>query len=123
MDGPILIVDDEPKIHRLLSTYLRGKGFQTQEAQNGVEALHLIKTVPPALIILDITMPVMNGCDLLKFLKTHPTLCRTPVIMLTAKTEPDALGEGITLGADFYLPKPVKLENLLAFIELTLKTS
>jgi len=117
----VLIVDDEPEICEVVSDYLlKRRRFKIYEAYDGAQALGVIEKVKPDLIILDILMPVMDGFELLKRLKGEPAYSKIPVIILTIKSEAENLDKGITLNADFYLPKPVKLENLMNFVNLVL---
>ena len=120
-ENKILIVDDEKDMCELLSMNLSLKGYATEKAHDGKAALEAIKKRSPDLIILDVNMPKMDGFQLLKKLKSTPLYARIPIIMLTVKKEPVYLDKGITLGADFYLDKPFKFENLMNFVELILK--
>lgn len=117
----ILIVDDEMETRKLIAAYLaKREKYETHEAANGIEALEFLTTITPDLIILDVVMPFMDGFQLLKKLKEGSRYSSIPVIMLTAKSSLSYLDRGITLGADFYLPKPFELDNLINFITLTL---
>ena len=114
----VLIVDDEAGFCRTVSAYLKARKFVTYEALNGIHALKAIDKVLPDLILLDVVMPEMDGYELLKKLKETPRYSKIPVIMLTVKSLPEDLGRGIDLQSDFYLPKPVSMENLMNFISL-----
>ena len=116
----ILIVDDEPEICEVLAQCLRRKGFATEKAYNGLEAQEMIGKIKPDLIILDVLMPKMGGFEFLQYLKSHSSFCKIPVVMLTARAEPRNVDKGIFLGADFYLPKPCTLQNLMQFIDVTI---
>ncbi len=115
----VLIVDDEPGMCDVLALNLKQHGFKTQTALNGKQALEILKEKMPDLIILDVLMPQMDGFELLQELKSNQKYSGIPVIMLTAKRERDNIDKGIALGADFYLPKPFSVKNLLDFINLT----
>lgn len=117
----VLIVDDEAEVRKLISDYLKRKRFEVYEAHNGARALSVIEKTKPDLIILDVVMPVMDGFQTLERLKNEPKYLQIPVIMLTVKSQPQNLDIGISLEADFYLPKPFKLNNLMKFINLLLK--
>ena len=117
----ILIVDDETEARQVLCAYLQRKGFITQEAGHGKEALAAIEAQRPDLLILDLLMPVMDGFEVLRFLKASQNYKDIPVIMLTIKSDPQHLRKGISLQADFYLPKPFKLDNLMKFVKLLTK--
>jgi len=116
----ILIVDDEPDMRETISSYLKPRHFKIYEAGNGVEALGAIKKKRPDLIILDVVMPVMNGFELLEKIRRNSSFSKIPVIMLTVKSQGPYIDKGISLNVNFYLPKPVKLHNLLEFINLVL---
>lgn len=121
MPKKILIVDDEAEARTVLRDYLRKKRFEVYEAHNGACALRVIEKTKPDLIILDVVMPVMDGFQTLERLKNEPKYFQIPVVMLTIKSQPQNLDTGISLQADFYLPKPFRLDNLMKFIELILK--
>jgi DNA-binding response OmpR family regulator len=113
----ILVVDDEPEICKLLSSFLKAKKFSVNVAANGRQALEELKKNKPDLIILDVKMPEMGGFELLKRLKSNPLYSTIPVIMLTVQSESRHVDKGVCLGADFYLPKPFSLDNLMMYIE------
>jgi len=117
----ILLVDDEIEVCRIIRDYLEKNNFKVHEAHNGAEALMAIKGLKPSLIILDVIMPVMGGFELLEKLKSDESYANVPVIMLTVKSDPQHLEKGISLQADFYLPKPFELNNLMSFINLIVK--
>jgi len=117
----ILIVDDEEDILRLLSDFLTEKGFIVDTASDGKEALKQVASRKPDLITLDEVMPVMDGFEFLKALRSKKAYSAIPVIMLTFRSKDKDLETGISLGADFYLPKPFSFENLMDFIKLVLE--
>lgn len=117
----ILIVDDEPDICEMITRYLERKGFAVAKAYNGKEGLEAIPKLKPDLIILDVLMPIMDGFSFLQSLKADTKYCNVPVIMLTVKGDTRHLEKGLSLQADFYLPKPFKLDNLMNFINIILK--
>lgn len=117
----VLIVDDEPQICQLISDYLKKRGFLTQVAHEGKMALQFTKEFNPDLIILDVIMPVMDGLEFLRCLRSGKDYAAIPVIVLTAKSSPEDVEKGISLEADFYLPKPVQFDNLMNFVNLILK--
>jgi len=117
----ILAVDDERQIRSMLSQYLTQQGFRVELASNGRDASRCLKRINPDLIILDVVMPLMDGFKFLQYLKSSVKYSRIPVIMLTDKSEPKNVEKGISFAADFYLPKPCTLDNLLNFIRLSLE--
>ncbi len=118
----ILIIDDEENIVDLLSNILSHSGFITIGAFNGESGLEKAKKEKPHIIILDIMMPGMDGFEVLKRLKENEETAEIPVIMLTAKTEDSAVIESWRKGAEFYIPKPFEIEELLHVINLILKS-
>ena len=115
----ILIADDEARMRALVRDYLRMKGFQVLEAENGREALEVFQREPDiALILLDVMMPEMDGFETLKQLR-H--ISDVPVLMLTARAEEQDELQGFSLGADEYIAKPFSPKVLLARIDAILK--
>lgn len=115
----ILIADDEARMRALVRDYLRMKGFQVLEAENGREALEVFQREPDiALILLDVMMPEMDGFEALKELR-H--ISDVPVLMLTARAEEQDELQGFSLGADEYIAKPFSPKVLLARIDAILK--
>ena len=98
----ILVVDDEG-IRSLVKKYLNEKKYLVTTADSAENASEKIKVIKFDLIILDIMMPGKSGLD---FLKEHKEYINTPIILLTAKGEPNERIEGLEVGADDYLPKP-----------------
>ena len=115
----ILIADDEARMRALVRDYLRMKGFQVLEAENGREALEVFQREPDiALILLDVMMPEMDGFETLKELR-H--ISDVPVLMLTARAEEQDELQGFSLGADEYIANPFSPKVLLARIDAILK--
>lgn len=110
----ILIADDEERMRRVISDYLRIKGYDTVEAGDGVEALEQFHSRRPDLVLLDIMMPRMDGWDVCRAIHADSA---TPVIMLTARGQEEDELQGFALGADEYITKPFSLKILLARIE------
>ncbi|MEM9003022.1 MAG: response regulator, partial [Cyanobacteria bacterium P01_F01_bin.86] len=113
----ILVVDDEPHIRKLLRQELEAAGYQVKEAQDGMEALSLVKATPPDLIILDVMMPNINGFDLAAVLKSNPATMAIPTIVLSIIQDQE---RGYRLGIDRYLSKPIDTEVLLRDIKTLL---
>lgn len=118
----ILIIDDEENIVDLLSNILTHSGFVVIGAFNGENGIEKAIKEKPHIIILDIMMPGMDGFEVLKRLKEDEQTSDIPVIMLTAKTEDSAVIESWRKGAEFYIPKPFEIEELLHVINLILKS-
>lgn len=115
----ILIAEDEPRISSFLEKGLRSNGFVTQVAADGHEAMALARTGQFDLIILDIGLPGRDGFDVLSELREHDQ--RLPVIILTARTGVTDTVTGLEGGADDYIAKPFRFEELLARVRLRLR--
>jgi two-component system KDP operon response regulator KdpE len=116
----ILVVDDEPRMIRFIRINLELENFQVAEAHNGVEALEMIRTQLPDLVLLDVMMPKLDGYETLRMLREFSTI---PVIMLTAKGEEEDVVYGLELGADDYIPKPFSPRELSSRIRSVLRRS
>lgn len=117
MPFSILIVDDEEDILRLLRYNLEKEGYRVRTAANGIEALNIADGEEFDLVILDIMMPGMDGYDVCRKLRVHPSHLATPIIFLTARVgELDEI-LGLELGADDYIQKPISPRVLLARVK------
>lgn len=110
----ILIVEDAPANIQTLMTVLRQKGYQVSVATNGKQALDVLDSLRPDLILLDIMMPEMDGFETCSRIKQSPHLRDIPIIFLTAKTETEDILRGFELGAVDYVAKPFHPHELLA---------
>jgi len=117
----ILIVEDEQDILQLIKLYLEKEGFRTATAMNGVEALKKVKEDKPALIVLDLMLPELDGLEVCKRLRSVPETALLPIIMLTAKAEESDTVIGLELGADDYVAKPFSPKALVARIKALLR--
>src|SRR5438876_6701008 len=116
----ILVIDDDPNVHRLIDRTLRPEGYSLQFALNGKEGLRLAKELRPRLITLDVLMPDTDGWSVLSALKSDAELAGIPVIMLTIVGDKDL---GFALGAAEYLLKPIDRNQLLAVMKKYLQGS
>jgi two-component system sensor histidine kinase/response regulator len=116
----ILLIDDEDEFRRVISRSLIKRGFETQEASDGKEGLRRASERPPDLILCDLSMPQMNGYEVLAALRHEEKLADIPVIFLTAQCEAAEVRQGMNLGVDDYLIKPVNILDLLAAINARL---
>ena len=120
-DKPIImIVDDDPNIAQLINLYLTKDGFDTVIYGRGDEALDAFRQNPPALMILDIMLPGMDGLTVCREVRK---ISQIPIIMLTAKDETFDKVLGLELGADDYVTKPFEGKELLARIKAVLRRS
>jgi len=111
----ILVVDDDPINRKLIIKIISKKGFEAIEAGNGVEALGALKENNVDMILLDIVMPVMDGIEFLKEIKSMPEYINLPIIILT--TDDSKKTEALALGADDVIIKPISPVTLLEKIE------
>ncbi len=109
--GTILIVDDEPKIVEAVEAYLKKSGYETLTAFDGKQALQLLETEAPDMMILDLMLPYISGEEICKAVRVKS---RIPIIMLTAKAGEDNLIDGLNIGADDYMTKPFSPRELVA---------
>lgn len=121
MNTKILIVDDEEDILTLLEYNLEKAGFEVISAKDGPEAIELTKKKSPALVILDIMLPSMEGTEVCKAIKRDDTTRHIPIIMLTAKGEEVDRIVGLELGADDYITKPFSPRELVLRVKAVLK--
>ncbi|MGE0444974.1 MAG: response regulator [Vicinamibacterales bacterium] len=109
-DRPILVVDDEADIRDLLGTVLRLHGYQVVEARNGVEAYNVARAERPALILLDLMMPVMSGVEFRRAQLANPDIRKIPVIVISAHH--DVKREVHAMKVVAFLVKPLDIEML-----------
>ena len=114
----VLIVDDEPKIVRLVTDYLEAAGFGVLTAGSGEEALMRVRTEHPDLVVLDLGLPGLDGLDVTRALRRDGEL---PVIMLTARDDETDRIIGLELGADDYVTKPFSPRELVARVRAVLR--
>ena len=118
MASTILVVDDEKNIVQLARLYLNKEGYQVEAAYDGAQALEKAKSVRPALIILDIMMPEMDGLSVCKELRKTSNV---PIIILTARDDDVDRIVGLELGADDYVTKPFNPRELVARVKAVLR--
>jgi DNA-binding response OmpR family regulator len=119
-DGPILVVDDDAKIVRLVRTYLERDGFRVIEAADGRAALDQLDRHRPALVVLDLMLPEIDGLAVLEAVRRTS---RTPVVVLSARGMTDDRITGLAAGADDYLPKPFSPAELVLRVKRVLERS
>ena len=117
----ILVVDDEPRMRKLVKDFLTVKGFQVIEAEDGEQAIDIFfEEKDIALILLDVMMPKMDGWEVLKTIRQYSQI---PILMLTARGEEQDELHGFKLGADEYISKPFSPKILVARVEAILRRS
>ena len=114
----ILIADDDPVVHESLGLYLESEGYEHQSAYDGQQALELVESLHPDMMVLDLMMPKVTGIDVCRTIRQTSSL---PIIMLTAKGEEIDRILGLELGADDYIVKPFSPREVLARIKAVLR--
>ncbi len=114
----ILICDDDPVVHESLGLYLSSEGYEHQSAYDGQQALEMVESLHPDMIVLDLMMPKMSGTDVCRSIRQNSSV---PIIMLTAKGEEIDRILGLELGADDYIVKPFSPREVLARIKAVLR--
>ena len=110
MPGKVLVVDDEDEVRQVLHEFLEGRGYEVHAAESGAAALAVLEDFSPDVVLLDVSMPEMDGVEVLKrIVGVRPTL---PVIMVTANADIGVTSRLLALGAADYIPKPFDLEYL-----------
>jgi DNA-binding NarL/FixJ family response regulator len=112
----ILVADDDLGTRLAVSDYLESMGYSVVAAENGQQALKLVEELQPHLIVTDVTMPQLDGYELVRQIRQRPSLRLLPVIFLTGRTETQERIRGYQLGGDVYLSKPFELPELGAIV-------
>jgi CheY-like chemotaxis protein len=117
----VLVADDDAWILRMVATVLEKRGYSVETAVDGEDALARALARPPDLLITDVMMPKMDGWSLVRQLRSHAELAMLPVIFLTALSSEDDRIRGFRLGADDYVTKPFRFEELDLRVAKTLR--
>jgi DNA-binding response OmpR family regulator len=113
----VVVADDDDVLRDLLVLNLEAEGLVVHGAGNGAEALQQIALHKPDLVVLDVMMPVHDGLGVLRAMRDEPSTARIPVVLLSARAADHEIVEGWEAGADYYLTKPFRVEQLLDFID------
>jgi two-component system OmpR family response regulator len=117
----VLLIDDDPDFCALIERLLGNAGYAMRVAKDRAEIVaELTRAAPPDLVLLDVNLPGTNGFEILRKMKQAPALKATPVIMTTAEATRESVMRGLVGGADGYLTKPLKSENLLKAVRTVL---
>ncbi|MBE9201872.1 MULTISPECIES: response regulator [unclassified Nodularia (in: cyanobacteria)] len=119
----VLIVEDSIAQLEMITDLLEASGLIVTHAHDGVEALEVIQTSPPDLVVLDIVMPRMNGYELCRRLKSNPTTQNVPVVMCSSKNKEFDRYWGTKQGADAYIAKPFQPTELVGTVKKLLRES
>ena len=120
ISGDILVVDDEASVVEVVTLYLRREGFQVRVARDGRQALAAIRTQLPALVVLDLMLPAVDGLEIMRRLRDD-LASDVPVIMLTARRQETDRIYGLELGADDYVTKPFSPAELVSRVKAVLR--
>jgi two-component system response regulator ResD len=120
--GDILVVDDEPSVVEVVSLYLKREGFRVRTARDGREALAAIHSDLPALLILDLMLPKVDGIEIVHRLRNNKAT-DVPIILLTARGQETDRIYGLEIGADDYVVKPFSPAELVARVKAVLRRS
>ncbi len=112
-----LVVDDSPVLRSLIRDVLVAKGYEVVEATDGVDAIAKIEAVGPDLLVTDLSMPYMNGIQLVAAVRTHPRFERLPILVVTAEADEAVPEVSFTSGANGFLEKPFTLAALEAAVD------
>ncbi|MFV9504963.1 MAG: response regulator [Oscillochloridaceae bacterium umkhey_bin13] len=119
----ILIVDDEPDIAEVIALQLADEGYQTTQVYSGTEVLQLVRRQPFDLILLDLLLPDLDGFTVLGGLRAQPETQLTPIILVSAVNAPSDKVRGFQIGADDYITKPFRADELRARVQAALRRS
>jgi len=122
-DARILVVDDDPDSLEIVRTYLESRGYQVSTAPDGRAALAMLEEARPDLVLLDVMMPGIDGWEVARTIKDHPEFSDTRVVMLTARSDFTDKQRGLRAGADDYIVKPMRLEDLGRKVERNLEAA
>lgn len=117
----LLVVEDDAALRDTMMYTLRREGYRVLVASDGVTALEVARQQPPALVILDLMLPRLDGLDVCRQLRSRPETARTPILMLTARGEESDVVVGLEMGADDYVTKPFSWNELRARIRALLR--
>jgi len=119
----VLIIEDEEDAAVLFGEMMRVSGFRVLKLSKSSPAISLMSEEKPDLVILDIMMPEVSGLDILRQMRREPKLSKIPVIVVSAKSMPADIKNGMEAGASTYLTKPVGFQELKEAVEQALQTS
>ena len=117
----ILVVDDERDLLDLIEYNLKKEGFKVLKAENGEEGISKAKEHRPDLILLDIMMPKMDGLEAVEIMRKNDDLKKTPIILLTARSDEKTEIDGLNKGGDDYITKPISTTKLVSRIKAALR--
>ena len=117
----ILVVEDEAEIRQLIVLHLKRQGYEVHEVGNGEEAVRALSESDYQLVVLDWMLPGMSGLEITRWIRSREDFNVTPILMVTAKVEPEHIAAGLDAGADDYLPKPFDTLVLMARVNALMR--
>ena len=125
MNPTILIVEDDASNMRFLEAFLVLSGYQVATADNAEAALSYIRQQPPALVLLDVRMPGIDGLEMVRLIRddANTSVARTPLVAITANVMPGAEHDIMEAGCDGYVPKPINIPLLESYLERFVKNA
>lgn len=117
MGAKIMVIEDDQKIRELLVDGLTSVAYEVRSATNGLEALQLLESFKPALFIVDLNMPKLDGLEFLKAIRSREETKDLPAIVLTAQSEDDLIQKSMQLGAKHFLVKPIRFKLFLSYVK------
>ena len=119
----IVIVEDEPDTAEMFAEMMRLSGYHVLKSYGGTPAIALISHEIPDAVVLDVMMPDLSGLEVLRFLRRDPRLEKIPVIVVSAKSLPSDIKDGLDAGANKYLTKPVAFQDLNTAVRDVIETA
>jgi EAL domain-containing protein (putative c-di-GMP-specific phosphodiesterase class I)/DNA-binding response OmpR family regulator len=120
--GTVLVVDDQDELRRMLVLALQRHGFEVVEATTGEAAMEILQTRPVDVLVLDMGLPAMSGTAVVEALRSRPETATLPVLLMTGSGNSSAVIDGLAAGADDFLAKPVRLDELVARVRAHLRS-
>lgn len=120
MSSQVLVVEDDPEARKVLTLILKLDGFESNAVSSGQEAIRAMQVDPPGLLILDIALPGADGYEICRWARANPATADIPIVMLSARSEPESIDRARTVGADEYLVKPIKPSTLVRSVRVML---
>ncbi|MEZ4737490.1 MAG: response regulator [Caldilineaceae bacterium] len=113
----IVVIEDDPNILKLITQTLQRAGYAVVTAMDGSEGLRTVKETAPQLVVLDVSLPGLDGYQVCHYLRSEPATADLPIIMVTAMSRPSDQRRGFENGADDYLAKPFALSELVTRVQ------
>jgi DNA-binding response OmpR family regulator len=120
VQGRILVAEDNPPMRKIIAQTLQKRGYEVDEAEDGLKAVRILKESPPDLAILDVQMPKVSGFSILEAMRRDPKFRHTPVIIATARKSKEDVLTAQRLQASGYITKPFEMQTLMEKVEALL---